>query len=273
MKTTSFYKFIAGATLVLVTLFVVNGCTKNELQLSDNINPAGGSYFKLNWMSPAITTQGVRLKINNEILSGPLGLGAAFTSTTQYAMPFPGGGLNTGGNNKNDYLSVPAGSFTVSLVITKAGTNIDSIVVLAPVNMTIDPDAFASLVVTDSFPAATSYTLDDNVQYADSGYFKLKLTNAIPNAGPIDFLVTNTRVTDSLIATGIDYKKATAFLNLPFVAGAVTVKYRKPGTTAILNAVYSTSSMTNKRVFTGVARGYVGATGTRAPNISFIFNK
>jgi hypothetical protein len=274
MKTRFLYKFFIAASLATVSMLMLASCEKNELRLSNNQDPTGMAFFKLAWMSPATNTQGVQLKINGERLSNQLGLGAAFTSTTQYAMPFPGGGLNTGGNNKSDYLAVAPGSLSISLSIPKVGTSTDSIVVLAPTTITVEANKYATFIVTDSFPAATSYLVADDVEFADSGYFKLRLTNAIPNAGPLDFLMTNTRVTDSLVVGGLDYKKATDFLKLPYVAGTVSFKLRKTGTTTVVNTtIYATSSLTNKRVFTCVARGYVGGTGTKLPTISYIFNK
>ncbi len=274
MKIISFDKLKIAATCLLLIFTILIGCKKNELRMTDVKDPSDGGFFKLGWFSPAITTQGVQLKINGQRMSGLLGLGAGFSSTTQYAMPYPGGGLNTGGNNKNDYLSVPIGNIEVAVTIPKVGTSTDSIVVMAPKTIPIELGKFYTYIVTDSFPAATSYILSDDAMYADSGYVKLKITNAIPNAGPLDFLMTNTRVTDTLVASNIDYKGASAFITLPFTPGAVTFKMRKTGTTTIINASpYSTTSIANKRVFTLVARGYVGATGTRAPTYSYIFNK
>ena len=266
------HKAYIGICLYFAAILLITGCEKNTLRLSNTEDPSSGSFLKLGWFSPSINTQGVILRVNGVALSNQIGFG--FSSTSNYAMPYPGGGLNTGGDNKNDYLSVPAGEVAVSLVIPKKGTAIDSIVVLAPTAIKTDAGKYYSFMVADSFPAVSSFLLNDDASYADSGYFKLRFTNAIPNAGTVDFLLTNTRVTDSLVATGIDYKSSTGFITLPYVTGAVSFKIRKTGTTTIYNATpYSTSSLTNKRVYSMVARGYVGATGTRAVTYSYIFNK
>lgn len=260
--------FISASSLLLVLV----GCDKNELRLQDTVDPSNGAYFKLGWFSPAINTQGVQLKINNQRQSNQLGFG--FTSTTTYAMPFPGGGLNTGGNNKSDYLMVPAGALEVSLSVPKKGTNEDSILVLKT-NVNVEQGKYYTMMVSDSFPNAQSYILNDNATYADSGFIKLKFTNAIPNVGGnLDFLRSNkTTGINEVVATGVAYKAATDYLTLPFVTGSDTIKIRKTGTTTVL-ASYATSSIQNRRAYTVAARGYVGATLTRIqPAVSIIYNK
>ena len=109
-------KIKTGFIIFLLSIFFI-ACKKNVLNLSDNLVNNEGAYLKMNWLSPSFNTQGVQLKINGTRVSNLLGLG--FTSTTQYVMPFPGGGLNTGGNNKNDYLLVNAGTINVTLSVPK----------------------------------------------------------------------------------------------------------------------------------------------------------
>lgn len=267
MKHSNIGKF---SSAILCSTLLMMACEKNKLNLSDNQDPSGGGYFKLGWFSPGLNTQGVQLKINGQRVSNQLGY--RFTSTTTYVMPFPGGGLNTGGNNKNDYLAVDTGTIEISLSVPKVGTNEDSISVLTT-SMDIEHGKYYSLMVTDSFPAATSYILNDDVEYADSGFIRLNFTNSIPNVGTgVDFLVTNTAGTDQVLATGVQYKASTGFITLPLVTGTNTFKIRKTGTTTFLGT-YGTSSVTNKRCFTVVARGYVGGTGIRVPAISLIYNK
>jgi hypothetical protein len=140
--------------------------------------------------------------------------------------------------------------------------------------MNIERGKYYSLIVTDSFPAATSYVQNDDVTYADSGFIRLNFTNAIPNVGAgVDFLVTNTSGTDIVLASNVQYKTSTGFITFPLVTGTNTFKLRKNGTTATLGATYGTGSVTNKRCFTVVARGYVGGTGVRGPAMSIVFNK
>lgn len=257
------------------SLIGLSACEKNELNLSNSIDPSAGGYFKLGWFSPGLASQGVQLKINGVRLSNQLGYGYTSTSTTAaYAMPYPGGGLNTGGNNKNDYLAVDTGTIQVSLSVPKKGTNEDSINVLAT-TVNISKGKYYTLMVCDSFPNAQAYVLDDNTTYADSGYYRYNITNTIPNLGDagIDFLLSNSNGGGvKVLASDVKYKQSTGFQAFPWVGGSDTLRIRKTGTTTILGT-YTTSSVTNKRCFTLVARGYVGATSVRAPSISIIFNK
>lgn len=261
---------VLGVFLTFLSLALLS-CEKNDLRLKETIDPSNGSFFKLGWFSPALKSQGVRLKINGQVVSNQLGLG--YTSTSTYAMPFPGGGLNTGGNNKNDYLAVPVGSVKVELAVPKKGTSEDSILVLTT-NTTLEQGRYYSLMVTDSFPNIQSYVLNDDVTYADSGSIKLRFTNAIPNVGgTLEFLRSNTTTGyNKVVATNVNYMEATDFMVLPYVAGSDTIKIRKTGTTTIL-ATYATSNLANRRVFTVVGRGYTSATGSRAPGVSIIYNK
>lgn len=252
------------------TLVFFGGCKKNELNLNKNAVDADGGFFKLGWFSPALSTQGVQLKIDGARVSNLLGLG--YTSTTNYAMPYPGGGLNTGGNNKSDYLNVTAGSHEVIISIPQRNTNNDSVMILKTA-IDVAKGAFKTLIVTDSFPNAQAYLLNDTTVLADSGFVRINFTNAIPNVGGgLDFLVTNSAGTNTVLASNVMYKSATFFLNVPYVTGTYTFAIRKNGTTTNL-ATYATSSLTNKRVYTLVGRGYLSATGTRAPAISLIYNR
>lgn len=260
---------------ILGGLVFLMACEKNELNLSSNtIDPSNGGYFKLGWFSPGLSTQGVQLKINGVRVSNQLGFGYTATTTTAgYAMPFPGGGLNTGGNNKNDYLAVDTGTIEVSLTVPKKGTNVDSIEVLTT-TMNIEKGKYYSLIVCDSFPNAQSFVLDDNTTYADSGFYRYNFTNTIPNIpSGVDYLLSNSNGGGiKVLATGVKYKTSTGFIDFPHVGGSDTLRVRISGTSTILGT-YTTSAITNRRCYTMVARGYLGATGVRAPNLSIIYNK
>jgi hypothetical protein len=134
------FKNIAALGMVGLLL---GSCKKNELNLNKNAVETDGAFLKIGWFSPATSTQGVQLKINDTRVSYLLGLG--FTSTTQYAMPYPGGGLNTGGNNKSDYLSVAPGTLKVSLSVPKKGTNTDSISVISG-DVTVEQGKFYKVI-------------------------------------------------------------------------------------------------------------------------------
>lgn len=265
MKNTLYTVFAA------VCLLGISSCEKNELNLSSPLANDNAAYLKILWVSPSFNTQGVQVKIDDTRVSNLLGLG--FTSTTQYAMPFPGGGLNTGGNNKSDYLLVNAGELDVNISVPNKGTNTDSIVV-HKTTFTAEKGKYYSITVCDSFPTATSFLLPDDVNYADSGFNYLRFINTIPNVGAnLDFVVTNTAGTDIVLATNIPYKGSSGFVKIPWISGTNTFKLRKTGTTAAYGTTYPTSSLTNKRSYTVAARGYNNGTGVRGPAISIVYNK
>ena len=100
------------------------------------------------------------------------------------------------------------------------------------------------------------------------------MTNTIPNpptATPAIDVYANT--TDSLIFSGIKFKQATPFIELSRLGSATTNTFRIKW--AGTNTVVGTISLTlaNKMSATLIAKGFVGATGLRAPALISYRNK
>ncbi len=122
----------------------------------------------------------------------------------------------------------------------------------------------------------TIFTTVDDVKAPSRDYIRVRFVNLIPNppaATPaIDVVST---LNGSVIFSGIPYKTATPFLDLPrnSTSSTVTDTYiiRWAGTTTVIGSV--AVPLQNQVSITLFARGLVGATGTRAAGVSFYRNQ
>lgn len=243
-----------------------SACKKNELRVSPYDLTDGKGLLKINYSCPYFaSTQGVMVKINDVV----------YSSLITYSTPYPGGGLNTGGNSYADYLSVSPGQNTVSLIIPIPGTSIpDRVLYTTVANVTAD--VYQTLHITDTGANTKSVmTIDPSVR-PDSGFVLYRFVNLIPNSTGIDLYFDTTKATRLKLASNIGYLEQSDTFSLP----AGTSLYwglTKPGNDTILagSAYISSSTVANQRVFTIYSRGYLGlpATDIRCNKISFEYNK
>jgi hypothetical protein len=247
----------------LLAIIVMAGCKKNTLKSSPFDYSDGQSLFKINYSMPYNKNPAVQLKID----------GVRQSNLLTYSTPFPGGGLNTGGSNWADYLSVAPGSHSLSIAIPKTGSDADS-VELYKTTFTVEADKYMTLHMTDTAANTTSVMTTDESNKPDSGFTKYRFVNLIPGSA-IDLYFGTVKV-----ASNIAYKAASDTFS---IAAGTTLQWfiRQAGTTVNL-AQYPLTNLTtyvipNQRVFTVYARGYLGFAITsadiRRPMVSFLFNK
>ncbi|MDB5206389.1 MAG: hypothetical protein JWR72_1464 [Flavisolibacter sp.] len=235
-------------------------CKKNVLTVSPYEYTDGLALLKINYSCPYFRNPGVQVKINGEKVS----------SLITYSTPYPGGGLNTGGNTYADYLSVKPGSNSVSLSIPKIGSTEDSIL-LYKTDVTLTTNDYQTLHFTDTAASTQSVLTKDAANKPDSGFTQFTFVNLIPNSTPLDLYYGTTKV-----ASNVPFKQATEPFLLPSGGTALSWTLRQAGGTATLGTAYTSASTTaNQRVFTVYARGYVGpaTTDIRSAKISFAYNK
>ncbi len=248
---------------LVVSAFLLAGCDKDEnIKLRDVEIVNNNALLKIAYFSPTQRNPNVQIKIN----------GMRVSNLVIYATPFPGGGYNTQGSSNSDYLSIVPGSTKVTISLPKAGTNEDSLEIL---NTTVNLQGSKqyTLFTSDSIPALSSFLQEDIVVVPDSGYAKVRFVNLMPNLPAVDFYRNNVLIKANVaLNTVTDFDTASIALNPSQFhirpAGAL------PSTTAI--AVYPagvTFTLTNKRSYTILARGYAGsALSVIKPNISLIVN-
>lgn len=235
-------------------------CKKNVLTVSPYDYTDGQALLKINYSCPYFRNPGVQIKINGEKVS----------SLITYSTPYPGGGLNTGGNTFADYLSVKPGNNTIGLSIPKANSTEDS-VLLFQTQAELTANDYQTLHFTDTAANTQAVLLKDASNKPDSGFTQCTFVNLIPNS-TLDLYFGTTKV-----ASNVAYKQATQPFLLTAGAGTTDAwSLKTTGTTTTVGTAYtSASTVANQRVFTVYSRGYLGlaTTDIRSPKISFAYNK
>lgn len=249
-------------TLLVVVVLVTVSCTKtNEYTATRTYVTAEEALLKINYLSAYVANPGVQLSINNTRVSGVI------TGRT----PFPGGGYNTNGDSRPDYLSITPGANTLSIAIPKKGTNTDS-VVLFSTSLTLVKGKNYTVHVSDTLAKTKALLIEDELAEIEPNYARYRFVNMMPNAPFVD-LYYGTK----LVATGIPYLGYSAYFNLPYTTAATPWDIRETGTlpTSTALASYPSSNTTlNQRMYTVFALGYKGATAaTTKPYVSFLLNK
>ncbi len=249
--------------MALLSFLAITSCEKNQIALDDAIVVGNEALFKLGYFSPNSTNPGVQLKINDKRVS------YVFTNAT----PFPGGGYNTGGSSNSDYVTVKPGQTTVSISIPKVGTSDDSIVIhTATVNL--ESKKKYSMFTSDSIPGISSFLVEDIFTTPDSGFAKVRFTNLMPNVPAVDFYQNGI-----LIKANVAKNTCTDFIDISTANNPGNFQIRPAGalSTSPSLAVYpagATFTLTNTRIYTIIARGYVGFTdANRKPNVSLLLNR
>jgi len=174
-----------------------------------------------------------------------------------------GGGVYPG----LEYALVPSGNLSLKAVIPAGTSNPEIAVVNAPV--TLSAGKFYTAVITDTIPTASFFLIEENFSpVADSGKYFVRLVNATPKSGAYDLY----GVTDvATIASNIQYKSASAFTQIFVGTGSRTFAIRKPGTTTNIATVAITP--TPGRMYSILSYGIDGATGLRAPKVTFFTSR
>jgi hypothetical protein len=250
---------ITGALALMAASVVISSCKKNELRSAPFEFTDGKALVKINHSCPYSKNPGIVIKVNGEKVSSPI----------TYSTPYPGGGLNTGGNSYADYLAFNPGDNKISLTIPFVGTNNDSIV-LHEATYNVKANVYQTIHFTDTLQNTVGVTTIDASNKPDSGYTEFRFVNLIPNSTGIDLYFGPDRV-----AANVPYKGTTEAFLLPAGNSLAWTLRDAGGTTTLGTAYTSASTVANQRVFTVYARGYRGlvTTDIRSPKISFVYNK
>ena len=249
------------SAIFFLTVILISGCDKYEINYGEfNKVTSEQALLKVNYNIAYSANPGIQIKINGSRVSTLI--------NTRY--PYPGGGYNTLGDSRPDYLAVAQGNLLVSIVIPKKGTNIDS-VELYKTNLTTVAGKNYTLHVTDTAENTKSMVTTDDFTLPDSGFVKYRLVNLMPNVSAIDLYFGT-----SLVASNIDYLKASEYFTMatqPSVAWTIRAAGSAPTSAAVVTYI-SANTLTNKRSYTIFATGYTGRTdAVRKPYLSFFLIK
>lgn len=258
-------KKLTSFLLIAAALITGAGCKKQIVDpiASFRTPDVDAARLKINFTSIYRSNPSVQIKLNNERVSNLI------TART----PFPGGGFNTGGDNRPDYLALKPGETAVSIGLPNAGTSQDSVKLLGT-QITLQSRKYYSLHTADTGANIKTVLVEDDATNAPAGFSKYRFVNLIPNVAAIDLYYGPDRV-----ASNVPYLSYTPVFSLavPVTALAWTIRAAGSAPTSAALATY-TSANTNltTRSYTAFAMGYSGITSTtdpRRPFISFFLNQ
>ena len=248
--------------LAIAVVLCVASCDKNEINYGvfEKVDP-NQTLIKFNVNIALTANPSYQIKINGQRVS--------LLIPSRY--PYPGGGYNTSGDSRADYLPIKTGTNEVSFTIPKKGTNIDS-VELYKTTVNVATGKAYSLHVSDTTSATSapkSLLVEDDFAIPDSGFVKFRFVHLMPGVGPLDLYNGTT-----LVKSNVSYLSASDFFTLPIGAptgAAWSIRLTGSAATSTAIATYSSAStITNRKVYTVFATGYIGKTDApRKPYVSF----
>ena len=260
-------RFLVAALIILAGF----SCKKNEIKNLPTDLPTDKAFIRFALLSPG--TPSVMIKINDVKINGSsTGSGSVYPVTIN----FP------------DYAAVvPNG--TLKLSLPNVGTANDSVVIFNG-SLAVEAGKFYAVTLADTGIDRTVFAIQDNPgAIPDSGYFKIRLVNAMPKSPSINLIridSTNaTTVIRDTIAKNISYKSASDYITTGIspkpIAGSspaanyAFLRFRTVTSTGVLLAsVTPPSTAFNQRSVTIYAFGYAGGTGIYAPFLTpFIYNQ
>lgn len=250
-------KILFLITPFLAALVFLN-CNKEITPKAEYIVPTGNdAKLKINFVSVYQKNPSVQISINNTRVSNLI------TART----PFPGGGYNTGGDNRPDYLKLNPGSISVGVGIPNVGTNTDSVKLFTG-TVTLSAGKFYSLHVTDTAANTKMVLVEDDVSNADTGSSKYRFINLMPNVPAVDLYYGTT-----LVAANVSYLSITDPFTMRVPATSLAWTIREAGAlpTSTALATYTSSNTTlSTRTYVVFAMGYKGITSSSDPRRPFV---
>jgi Domain of unknown function (DUF4397) len=142
---------------------------------------------------------------------------------------------------------------------------------------TVESGKSYSVFAVDSLSRLGALVVEDNFPNPENKKASFRFVHLIPNAPAVD--VMRVRGTDTIVYFGnISYRTATTFVPVDTsvgTTGAFKTDYlvRLSSTKAIIStASWTAAAFANGRIYTLVATGFVGGTGTKAVNKSLVTN-
>lgn len=258
-------------TLLLLAL-VLSGCKKeSSVTVIPESNDPNNARLKVIYASAYSIRDSVQIKLNDVRVSNTF-LG---NSTTNLPTPFPGGGLNTGGDARPFYLSVPAGETKIFISVPKKNTIIDSIIRFSGQTNLI-AGRYYSAYLTDTMVTSRLVLVEDNLSPVDTGVSRFKFVNLIPNVPALDVYFGT-----QLVTANVSYGSASPEFTVrrDALGGWLIRAAGAPATSTAIAAYPGTViaptnfTVPNQRVMTVFAKGYSGGTVARVPIISLLYNK
>ncbi|HMK05624.1 MAG TPA: DUF4397 domain-containing protein [Ferruginibacter sp.] len=257
------YKLIITLTFFTVAL-VFWSCKKNTYFVTERVSNEGSAQVKIGYFSAYTVLPNTILYINDQPVS----------NTLTAPFPFPGGGFNTNGLSNGDYLWVTPGATKVQGYTPVPATG-NLMTKLFEFNETFSANQFYTFYVTDTGANTKGFSVPDDKTAPDSGFARIKFVHAMPNVPALDIYKGANNTTATLIKGNIPYRGYSTSFDAALPTDSFFV--RPAGAAATTNPIARrafAASLTNRRIYTLVARGYSGATATNLlPHLSIVINQ
>ena len=256
---------IFHSLLIFAAALCLFSCEKNTYKLTERISNEGAAQVKLGYFSAYAVLPSTILYVNDKPVS----------NTLTAPVSFPGGGFNMIGLGNGDYLLVTPGTTKIQGFTPIPGTgNIGT--KLFEFNQIFNANSNYTFFITDTSANTTGFSIEDSKAAPDSGFARLKFVNAIPNLSAVDLYKGANNAAATLFQANIAFKGMSASFDLP-VPVSDSFFIRPAGalitTTPIARRAWA-ANLTNKRIYTMLARGYNGATlPNLLPQLSIIVNQ
>ncbi len=257
------YRSIITATFITVA-FIFWGCKKNSYFITERTSSEGSAQVKLGYFSAYTVLPNTILYINDKPVS----------NTLTAPVGFPGGGFNTNGLSNGDYLWVTPGSVKIQGFTPIPATG-NLMTKLFEFTQNFDANNFYTFYITDTAANTAGFSVPDTKTAPDSGFARIKFVNCMPNVPALDLYKGANNTVATLFAGNVAYKGYTNNFDIPLPSDSFFIR---PAGAAIATAPIArrafAGNLTNKRIYTLLARGYSGATATNLlPNLSVLVNQ
>lgn len=251
-------------TTLLAAMILLGSCKKNSYNLTERTSSEGSAQVKLGYFAAYTVLPSTILYINDKPVS----------NTLTAPVGFPGGGFNTGGSSNGDYLWVTPGSTKIQGFTPIPGTG-NQMTKLFEFTESFEANKFYTFYITDTSTNTKGFSVPDDRTAPDSGFVRMKFVNCMPNVAAIDLYRGTNNTVATVVASNIAYRGYSASFDVPTPTDSFFI--RPAGAAASTPPIQRrafAANLTNKRIYTLVARGYNGATATNlAPQLSVVINQ
>jgi len=251
-------------TACISTALLFAGCKKNSYFVTDRTSSEGSAQVKLGYFSAYTVQPNTILYINDKAVS----------NTITAPVGFPGGGFNTGGSSNGDYLWVTPGTVKIAGFTPIPGTG-NPMTKLFEFTETFEANKFYTFYITDTSTNTKGFSVPDDRTAPDSGFVRMKFVHCMPNVTALDLYRGANNTVATIIASNVAYKGVSASFDVRIPTDSFFIRPAGAlaSTPPIARRAFA-ASLTNKRIYSLLARGYSGSAATNlAPNLSVVINQ
>jgi hypothetical protein len=163
--------------------------------------------------------------------------------------------------NNTAYLPVDAGTRNVKVNVSGTSTTVIN------ADLTLTANANYTVFAVDSVSKISTVVLTDNLAMPATGKAHVRFVHLSPNAPAVNITLTN----GTIVFGNKAFKQATDFT--PLDAGTYDLQVRDAATNNTVVLSLPGIALTNGKIYTVFAKGFLGGTGAQALGAQIIVNK